>query len=60
MYACTGFLILTVRLMCWFIKQIHDLCLAKTNIVLQQWYTRFIFYSNYFQCMDNANDLFWL
>ena len=45
--------------MCWFIKQIRDLCLAKTNIVLQQWYTRFLFYSNYFQCMNNANDLFW-
>ena len=29
--------------MCLFIKQIRDLCLAKRNIVLQQWYTCFIF-----------------
>jgi hypothetical protein len=44
--------------MCLFNKQIRDLCLAKTYNVLQQWYTRFIFYSNYFQCMNTANDLF--
>jgi len=43
MYTCTEVLILTVKLMCLFIKQIRDICLAKTNIVLQQWYTWFIF-----------------
>jgi hypothetical protein len=36
MYTCTGVLILTVKLMCLFIKQIRDICLAKTNIVLQR------------------------
>jgi hypothetical protein len=41
--------ILTVKLMCLFIKQIRDLCLAKRNIVLQQWYTCFHFYSNYWK-----------
>ena len=60
MYACTGVLILTVRLMVLFIKQIRELCLAKTNIVLQQWYPWFIFYSIYCQCMNTANNLFWL
>ena len=53
-------LILTVKLMCLFIKQIRHLCIAETNIVLQQWYTRFIFFRNYFQCMNITNDLFWL
>ena len=60
MYACTGILSLTVKLMFFFIKQIRNLCLANTNIVLQQWYARFIFYSIYVQCMNTANDLFWL